>query len=99
VAILVGLMVILRMMTYILPLPTLKAILHFPLHLPMRFGLSFLSSGGIGVAFAVSLKLTYPLPLTDIFLSVALFGVLVTEFISPWGLKFSIFHLDSEDQR
>lgn len=99
VAILVGLLVILRMMTYILPLPLLKAVLHFPLHLPMRFGLSFLSSGGIGVAFAVSLKLAYPLPLTDIFLSVALFGVLFTEFISPWGLKFSIFHLDSEDQR
>ena len=99
VGILVGLLVILRMMTYILPLPLLKAVLHFPLHLPMRFGLTFLSSGGIGVAFAVSLKLAYPLPLTDIFLSVALFGVLFTEFISPWGLKFSIFHLDSEDQR
>jgi len=96
VAILVGLMVILRMIAYILPLPLLKVALDFPLHLPMRFGLCFLSSGGIGVAFAVSLKLAYPLPITDIFLSVALFGVLLTEFISPWGLKFSVFKLDSE---
>lgn len=96
VAILVGLMVILRMIGYLLPLPIFKAILDFPLHLPMRFGLSFLSSGGIGIAVAVSLKLAYPLPITDIFLSVALLGVLLTEFISPWGLKFSVFKLDTE---
>jgi hypothetical protein len=62
----------------------------------VRFGLCFLSSGGIGVALAVSMKLAYPLPLTDIFLTIALSGVLITEFISPWGLKFSVFYLDSE---
>lgn len=96
VAILVGLVVILRLIGYILPLPLFKVTLDFPFHLPMRFGLCFLSSGGIGVAFAVSLKLAYPLPIPDIFLSVALFGILLTEFISPWALKFSVFKLDSE---
>jgi hypothetical protein len=96
IAVLVGLMVVLRVLTYALSLPLSRAVLRFPFHLPMRFGLSFLSSGGVGVAFAVSLKLAYPIPLTDIFLSVALFAVLLTEFISPWGLKFSVFKLDSE---
>jgi hypothetical protein len=99
VSILVGSMILLRVMAYILPLPLLEAVLHFPLHLPMRFGLCFLSSGGIGIAFAVSLKLAYPLPLTNIFLSVALLGVLLTEFISPWGLRFSVFRLDAEGKK
>ena len=98
VAILVGLIVIIRMIAYVLPLPLLRVVLDFPVHLPKRFGLCFLSSGGIGVAFAVSMKLAYPLPLTDIFLSVALLGILLMEFISPLGLKFSVFRLDSEDK-
>jgi hypothetical protein len=99
VAILVVLMVALQVIAYAFPLPLFKVALDFPLPLPMRFGLCFLSSGGIGVAFAVSIKLAYPLPLTDIFLTVALFGVLITEFISPWGLKFSVFHLDSGEKK
>ena len=99
VAILVVLMVVLRVLTYVFPLPLFKVGLDFPLHLPMRFGLCFLSSGGIGVALAVSIKLAYPLPLTDIFLTVALSGILITEFISPWGLKYSVFRLDSEETK
>ena len=95
VLIMVILFVLMRVMTYVLPLPVFKVILNFPFRLPFRFGLCFLSSGGIGVAFAVSLKLTYPLPLTDVFLSIALLGILITEFLSPWGLKASIFYLDS----
>lgn len=99
VGIFIGLMVVLRVITYILPLPFFKVVLDFPLRLPTRFGLCFLSSGGIGVAFAVSIKLAYPLLLTDIFLTIALFGILITEFISPWGLKFSVFRLDSEEKK
>ena len=99
VGIFVVLMVVLRVITYILPLPFFKVALDFPLRLPMRFGLCFLSSGGIGVAFAVSMKLAYPLLLTDIFLTIALFGILITEFISPWGLKYSVFRLDSEEKK
>jgi hypothetical protein len=97
--ILVGSMILLRIMTNVLPMPLLSSILRFPDHLPAQFGLCFLSSGGIGVAFAVSLKLSYPLPLTDVFLSVALLGVLFMEFISPWGLKYSIFPLDAEGKK
>jgi hypothetical protein len=82
-----------------LPFPIFRVILDFPLRLPARFGLSFLSSGGIGVAFAVSFKLAYPLPLTDIFLTIALFGILITEFISPWGVKISVFRLDAEEKK
>ena len=99
VALMVVLMIALRIIAYILPLPIFKVTLDFSLHLPARFGLCFLSAGGIGVAFAVSLKLAYPLPLTDIFLSIALFGVLITEFLSPWGLKFSVFRLDSGEKK
>jgi hypothetical protein len=98
-ALLVILMILLRFLGYILPMPLFKVILDFPLHLPTRFGLSFLSSGGIGLAFAVSLKLAFPLPLTDVFLSAALFGILITELISPWGVKISVFKLDEEEER
>jgi len=99
IAVLIALMVILRVLTYVVPLPLFKVALDFPLNLPPRFGLSFLSSGGIGVALAVSIKLAYPLLLTDIFLTIALCGVLITEFIGPWGLKFSVFPLDAEEGR
>jgi hypothetical protein len=99
IGVFVGLMVILRMITYAIPLPFFKAVLDFPLCLPARFGFCFLSSGGIGVAFAVSMKLAYPLQLTDTFLTIALFGILLTEFISPWGLKYSVFRLDSEETK
>ncbi len=98
-SIFIALLVVLRVLAYMLPLPFFKVVLDFPLRLPTRFGLCFLSSGGIGVAFAVSMKLVYPLPLTDVFLTIALFGILVTEFISPWGVKFSVFRLDSEEQK
>jgi hypothetical protein len=98
-ALLVVLMIFLRISSFILPLPLLRVILGFPLHLPARFGFCFLSSGGIGVAFAVSLKLAFPLPLMDVFLSIALLGILISELISPWGLKISIFKLDSEENR
>jgi len=98
-ALLVILMILLRFLGYILPMPLFKVILDFPLHLPTRFGLSFLSSGGIGLAFAVSLKLAFPLPLTDVFLSAALFGILITELVSPWGVKISVFKLDEEEEK
>ncbi len=98
-ALLVLLMILLRIIGYFLPLPLFKVILDFPLRLPIRFGFSFLSSGGIGLAFAVSLKLAFPLPLTDVFLSAALFGILITELISPCGVRLSIFKLDREEKR
>lgn len=99
IAVLVALMVVLRVLTYVLPLPLFKLILDFSFPLPARFGLSFFSSGGIGVALAVSIKLAYPLLMTDTFLTIALCGVLITEFISPWGLKFSVSRLDSEEEK
>jgi Kef-type K+ transport system membrane component KefB len=99
IAVLVALMVVLRMLTYALPFPVFKLILNFPLRLPARFGFSFLSSGGIGVALAVSIKLAYPLLLTDIFITIALCGILIMEFLSPWGLKFSVSRLDAEEEK
>lgn len=99
IAVLIVLMVVLRVLAYVLPLPLFRVILHFPLRLPFGFGLSFLSSGGIGVALAVSIKLAYPLLLTDIFLTIALCGVLITEFIGPWGLRFSVFRLDAKGEK
>jgi hypothetical protein len=99
VALLVVLMIFLRISSFILPLPLLRVILGFSFHLPARFGFCFLSSGGIGIAFAVSLKLAFPLPLMDVFLSIALLGILISELMSIWGLKISVFKLDSEENR
>jgi len=98
-SLLVILMILLRFLGYTLPMPLFQVILDFPLQLTTRFGLSFLSSGGIGLAFAVSLKLAFPLPLTDVFLSAALFGILITELVSPWGVKISVFKLDEEKEK
>ncbi|MCJ7579626.1 MAG: hypothetical protein MUP98_03720 [Candidatus Aminicenantes bacterium] len=98
IALLVVVTLALRVMGYTVSLPVIGHLLRFPLKLSPAFGLSFLSSGGIGVAFAVSLKLTYPLPLTDIFLSVALLSIILGEILSPLGLKYSLFRRDSEEK-
>lgn len=98
IALLVVLTFALRVIGYTVSLPIIGGLLGFPLKLSPAFGLSFLSSGGIGVAFAVSLKLTYPLPLTDIFLSVALLSIILGEILSPLGLKYSLFRSDSEEK-
>jgi Kef-type K+ transport system membrane component KefB len=78
-----------RILVYTIPIPFLQRILRFPEKLCPVFGLCFLSSGGIGIAFAFSLKLIYQLSLTDIFLSSALISIILSEIISPWALKKS----------
>jgi hypothetical protein len=75
----------------------LRFLLKFPLPLPHLFGFSFLSFGGLGVAFAVSLKLAYPMELTEVFLSVALISIIVSDFLSPWILKRSLLRLESKE--
>lgn len=97
IAILVGLIVILRVIGFSLPLKPVGGLLDFPYPLPFRFGLCFLSPGGIAVAFAISIKLMYPLPLTDIFFSAALLSIIISEFVSPWALKISLLRLESEE--
>ncbi|MBN2244380.1 MAG: hypothetical protein JW755_00895 [Candidatus Aminicenantes bacterium] len=89
IALLVLVLIALRVFVYTVPLPFLRRILHFPEKLYPVFGLCFLSSGGMGIAFAFSLKLIYQLSLTDIFLSSALIAIIVSEIISPWALKKS----------
>lgn len=79
-----------------LPLPLLSRVLRFPLRLPPRFGLCFMSAGGIGVAFAVSLKLAYPMPEGDLFLAVGLTAIFLSEFISPGVIRFALDPLDTE---
>ncbi|MFQ6070750.1 MAG: hypothetical protein ACE5LC_09560 [Candidatus Aminicenantales bacterium] len=64
----------------------------FPLH-PL-FGLCFISSGGIAVAFVFSLKLMYDLPLTDVFVSAALMVIVISEFFSPLALKYALEKLE-----
>ena len=98
IALLVVLTFVLRVISYTLSLPIIGRLLSFPLKLSPAFGLSFLSSGGIGVAFAVSLQLAYPLPLTDIFLSVALLSIITGEILSPLGLKYSLFKSEPEEK-
>ena len=96
ISLLVVVLVVLRVIGYTLSLPIMGSLLRFPFRLSPAFGLSFLSSGGIGVAFAVSLKLAYPLPLSDIFLSVALLSIMIGEIVGPLGLKYSLFKQDPE---
>lgn len=91
-------LILIRGLAYVLPLPLFQKALRFPLTLPLRYGFCFLSWGGIGIALAVNIKLSYPLLLTDFFLSVALLAVIITEVLSPWGVKFSLFSLDSEEK-
>ena len=98
IALLVVLIFVLRVIGYTASLPIIGLVLRFPLKLSPAFGLSFLSSGGIGVALAVSIKLAYPLPLTDIFLSVALLSIIFGEILSPIGLKYSLLKSESEEE-
>ena len=86
-----------RLIAFTAPLPLLQRILRFPCRLPSRFGLSFLSSGGIGVAFAVSVILIFPFSLTDVFLTAALIAIIIDEFLCPIALRASLIRLDREE--
>jgi len=97
IVVLVVLLFLLRVIGYSLPLRSLGGMLHFSFPLPSLFGLCFLSPGGLAMAFAISLKLIYPVPMIDIFVSVALLATIASEFASPWALKKSLFKLDSEE--
>jgi hypothetical protein len=94
IVLLVFILLILRLVGYSFPLRPLGKILRFSFPLPALFGLCFFSSGGIAVAFIVSLKLIYPIPLIDVFVSVALIATVLSELLSPWALKNSILKLD-----
>jgi hypothetical protein len=96
IALLVVMLLILRVVGYSFPLRSFGKILRFSFPLPAHFGLCFLSSGGIAIAFIVSLKLIYPLPLIDVFVSVALIATVLSELLGPWALKNSIIKLDKE---
>ncbi len=96
IALLAVILLILRTVGYSIPLRPFGKILRFSFPLPTLFGLCFLSSGGIAIAFIVSLKLIYPFPLIDVFVSVALIATILGELLSPWALKSSIIKLDTE---
>lgn len=97
IALLVGLLLILRPLVFSLPLRALGGMLRFPFPLPTHFGLCFLSPGGIAVAFAISIKLMYSFPFADIFVSVALLTIIFSELLSPWALKKSLLSLEAEE--
>lgn len=96
IVLLVALLLLLRVTGYALPLSPLGRILRFPFPLPSVFGFCFLSSGGIAVAFIISLKLIYQLPLTDVFVSVALIVTILGELLGLWPIKGAINKLDSK---
>lgn len=96
IALLVVVFVLVRIVGYTLPLPLCRLILKYPNPLPPVYGLSFLSFGGIGVAVAVSLKLAYPMELTDVFLSISLLAIIINELLGPKALQRAILRLDSE---
>lgn len=89
--VLVLLLLGLRLGSHMLSMPVLGRLLRFPFKLPFSFGLSLLSAGGLGVAFAVSISLAYPMELTHIFLSVALLAIFAGEFLSPLAIKISLY--------
>ncbi len=86
-----------RTLGYVLSMRPLRALLRFPFPLPPLFGFSFFSFGGLGIAFAVSLKLAYPTELTEVFLSVALISIIISDFFSPLILKGSLLKLESKE--
>lgn len=97
--VLVALLLVLQLISYCFPLPVLQRILRWEVPLPAVFGLCFLSPGGIGVAFAVSLTLTHPLPEIDSFLSMALLFIILSEILSPWALRISLSRLSKRERK
>jgi len=48
------------------------------------------------VALAVNIKIIYDMPLTDVFISVALLFIVISELLSPWLLRESLLKIDRE---
>ncbi len=97
IAALVLLLVGLRIAAHMLITPILGRLLKFPYKLPVTFGLSLLSAGGLGIAFAVSIYLAYPMDLTNTFLSVALIAIIAGEVLSPLAIKASLYRLGRKE--
>jgi hypothetical protein len=95
-ALLIIILPLLRVIGYSLSLSFFSRTLRFPFHLPARFGLCFLSSGGVAVAFIVCVRMVYPHPFSGVFVSVAIMATAASEILSPWVLKSSLLSLDSE---
>ena len=96
IALLTVFLLVLKLAAFSLSLRPLGTVLNFPFKLPTRFGLCFLSPGGIAVALAVNIKLVYSLPLVDVFVSVALLFIVISEFFSPWLLRESLLRIEEE---
>jgi len=97
IAALILLLVGLRVAAHMLITPILGRLLKFPYKLPVTFGLSLLSAGGLGIAFAVSIYLAYPMDLTNTFLSVALIAIIAGEVLSPLAIKASLYRLGRKE--
>jgi Kef-type K+ transport system membrane component KefB len=97
IAVMVGSLICMRIVGLFLPLPFLGKVLGFQFKLRRKLGFCLLSSGSIGIAYAVSVKLAFPIPLTDTFLSAALFAVIISELFSPLAALRSLNILDKEE--
>jgi len=97
IALMVGILILVRGLGYALSFPVFEKLFGFQWKLPPKFGLSFLSFGGIGVAFAVSLHQIYSLPESDYFLSAALLAIFLSEILSPAALRILLSRIDSEE--
>jgi len=97
IAVLVLLLLGLRTAAYMLFTPLLGRFLKFPYRLPLTFGLSLMSAGGLGVAFAVSIFIAYPMDLTNTFLSVALIAIILGDVLSPLAIKASLYRLGGKE--
>jgi hypothetical protein len=91
IALFVLLLIGLRIALHTFFAPVVARLLRLPFRLPRSFGLSLVSAGGLGVAFAVSIAIAYPMELTRTFLSIALFAILLGELLSPWAMKVSLY--------
>ena len=91
IALLVLLLLGLRIVLHSFFAPVVSRLLRLSFPLPLSFGLSLVSAGGLGVAFAVSITVAYPMELTRSFLSIALLTILLGELLSPWAFKLSIY--------
>lgn len=98
VAVLILLLIILRFLISVLSAAGLVKLLHFPFPYSPRFGYFFLSSGGMGIAFTISISLMIEHSFVPIFMSAAVTTILIFELISPVAIRKALNKMESMEK-
>ncbi|MFW6160946.1 MAG: hypothetical protein ACOC57_07385, partial [Acidobacteriota bacterium] len=98
VVVLILLLITLRFLISVLPVAGLAKLLRFPFPYTPEFGFFFISSGGMGIAFTISIALMIEHTLIPVFMSAAIFTILVLELFSPWAIRKALNKMDSMEK-